>query len=190
METQLELTLIHRCQVGDKDAFTLLYDQHKNLVFRTAILILGNPIDAEDILQDVFIQVHRSLSQFDPTRASFTTWLYRITINRCLNWRRSRRSNPSLDELPESIFSGPGNPADQQAENDSVQQALTRLSQKLRVVIILRYYWEMSYAEISEILNIPLGTVKSRLNEAIRHLHDDLSDNLSSNNLSLPEVQE
>jgi len=185
----LDLTLLHRCQAGDQEAFALLFDQHKNLVYRTAVLTLGGPADAEDILQEVFVQVHRFLGSFDPARGAFTTWLYRITVNKCLNWRRRRSPEQSLEEIAEHALRAPADMQNQQAEKESVQQALGRLNRKLRVVVILRHYWDLSYAEIANILDLPLGTVKSRLNLAMRTLHKDLQGEPSSRVLSIPEVE-
>jgi RNA polymerase sigma-70 factor, ECF subfamily len=189
MEPTLDLTLIRRCQAGDNGAYAALFDNYKNLVFRTAYLCLGNPLDAEDILQEVFIQLYRSIGNYDPARGMFTTWLYRITVNRCLNIRRRRGffSLP-LEELPDNVLREPALSESQHADVDSVQHALGRLSMKLRVVIVLRYFWDLSNAEIAEILDLPLGTVKSRLNLALRALCKDLRDDFSSSTLSITEV--
>ncbi len=170
----MDLVLIRRCQAGDEEAFGLLFEKYKNLVYRTTYLTLGTAADAEDILQEVFLQVHRSLEGYDPGRGAFSTWLYRITVNRCLNWRRSRPFTDSLEELGEDGAGSAGLPPDRYAEDDCVRRALDRLSRKLRVVVILRHYWGLSYAEIAEIMDVPLGTVKSRLNLALRLMRDDL----------------
>ncbi len=185
----MDLTLIRRCQAGDEEAFAWLFENFKNLVFRTAYLTLGNPLDAEDILQEVFVQLYRSMGNYDPTRGAFSTWLYRITVNRCLNIRRRRDfiTHP-LEELPDSIRREPILSESQHADVDSVQHALGHLSIKLRVVIVLRYFWDLSNAEIAEILDLPLGTVKSRLNLALRALCKDLKDDFSSSTISITEV--
>jgi RNA polymerase sigma-70 factor, ECF subfamily len=173
----VDLVLIRRCQAGDEEAFGLLFGQYKNLVYRTVYLTLGSAADAEDILQDVFLQVHRSLDGYDPHRGAFSTWLYRITVNRCLNWRRGRPRTESLEELAERA-EGPEKGrdflADGYEEDDSVRRALDNLNKKLRMVVILRHYWDLSYAEIAEIMDLPLGTVKSRLNHAMRQMRAEL----------------
>jgi RNA polymerase sigma-70 factor, ECF subfamily len=188
-EPSVDVSLIRRCQAGEAQAFAALFESTKNLVFRTAYLVLGNSLDAEDVLQEVFLQLYRSMGNYDPGRAAFSTWLYRITVNRCLNLRR-RRSFFSLplDELPESALREPALSESQRAEVESVQQALLHLSMKLRVVIVLRYFWDLSNAETAEILNLPIGTVKSRVNLALRCLCKDLQDDLPSSVLSIPEV--
>jgi len=170
------MDLIPRSQAGDQEAWAGLFERYKNLIYKTAYLMLGNAGEAEDALQEVFIRVHRSLSAFEPSKGSFATWLHRITVNHCLNQRRRRRFLVvALDEVSPASLSGDCPlPEGQLGEELAVQQALGRLSDKQRAVVILRYYWEMSYAEIARILEIPLGTVKSRLNLALKTLRKEL----------------
>jgi RNA polymerase sigma-70 factor (ECF subfamily) len=170
------MDLIRRSQAGDEEAFAALFHKHKNLVYKTAYLMLGSADEAEDALQEVFLKVHKSLSTFQPSKGAFTTWLHRITVNHCLNRRRKRRIFAlSLDEIsPTSLTSHSPSPESKLAEEEAVQQALKRLSEKQRTVAILRYYWELSYAEIAQILDIPVGTVKSRLNLALKTLRKEL----------------
>jgi RNA polymerase sigma-70 factor (ECF subfamily) len=172
----LDPTLVSRCQAGDQEAFALLFDQYKHLVYRTAVLTLANSGDAEDVMQEVFVQVHRSLGKYDPARGAFTTWLYRITVNRALNWRRRRDTFLSLEGIPERAQVGAPDAESRLDDSAMIQKALSHLTPKLRVAIVLRYYWELSYAEISEILELPLGTVKSRLNAALHALHCALKE--------------
>lgn len=163
---------IHRCQAGDEAAFAVLFDQYKNLVYKTAYLMLGSTEDAEDALQEVFLQVHRSLARFDPTKGNFTTWLHRLTVNHCLNRRRKSRLAPlPLDDavLPSLSQRGPS-PDDQMDEREALRHALAQLTEKQRTLVILRYYGGLSYAEIAQVLDIPTGTVRSRLNQATRML--------------------
>ncbi len=180
------MTPIQRARQGDPDAFAVLFEQYKNLVFKTAYLMLGTTADAEDALQQVFIRVHRSLPEYDPRKGAFTTWLYRVTLNHCLNQRRQWRFHVPLDALIKT----PAAPASSIdiAEEESIRQAIRELSDKQRAVVILRYYWELSYSEISDILNIPLGTVKSRLDLALKTLRRALSDNADLPNSIQVEV--
>jgi RNA polymerase sigma-70 factor (ECF subfamily) len=177
--------LIHRAQANDRDAFAALFEQYKNMVYKSAYLMLGNTHDAEDVLQEVFVLVHRSLSGFDSRLAAFSTWLHRITINQCLNYRRKR----SLLSVPldETLMIGEF-PGKQLAEDEAVWQAVHNLSDKQRAVVVLRYYWEMSYADMAQILEIPLGTVKSRLDLALKTLRRALDDEPYSSLASKAEV--
>lgn len=167
------MQFITRAQAGDQEAFASLFEQYKNLVYKTAYLMLGNKDEAEDALQEVFVLVHRSLSGFDARKGAFSTWLHRITCNYCLNQHRKRRATLlSLEDIP-AVFASKF-PGEQLAEKQLLDQAIFQLSDRQRVVVILRYYWELPYAEISEILNAPLGTVKSRLDLALKTLRRSL----------------
>jgi len=170
----LQITII-RAQRGDREAFALLFQQYKNLVYRTAYLMLGESAEAEDALQEIFVQIYRSLSGFDPGKAAFTTWLYRITFNYCLNHRRRKRPfTLPLEDLAPALKSE--FPSAQLAEEEILQQAIRKLTDRQRAVVILRYFWDLPYAEIAQILDIPLGTVKSRIDLALKTLRKALEE--------------
>lgn len=169
------MDLVHRCQAGDEEAFAALFHQYKNLVYRTAYLMLGSVDQAEETLQEVFIRLHRSLSTFEPSKGAFTTWLYRVTVNYCLARQRQRRPVVTrLEECPPSALAEQPSFQDRLEDEEAIGRALGRLSEKLRATVILRYYSELPYTEIAQILNIPLGTVKSRLALALKMLRREL----------------
>jgi len=179
------LDLIRHAQAGDHEAFAALFEQYKNLVYKTAYLILGDAHEAEDALQEVFLLVHRSLTTFDARKGAFTTWLHRITLNFCLNHRR-RKNHPALEDVqpsPATHF-----PGAQLAEEDALWRATRSLSDKQQAVVILRYYWELPYAEIASILEVPLGTVKSRLDLALKTLRKILEEQESGRD-SISQVE-
>ena len=163
------MQIIIRAQSGDREAFAVLFEQHKNLVYKTAYLMLGEVTEAEDALQEIFVQVYKSLSGFDSRKAAFTTWLYRVTFNYCLNHRRKKRpfTLPMEDISPALKSEFPGT---QLAEEEILQQAIGKLTDRQRAVVILRYFWDLPYAEIAQILDVPLGTVKSRMDLALKTL--------------------
>lgn len=169
------MQIIIRAQAGDREAFAILFEQYKNLVYKTAYLMLGESAEAEDALQEIFVQVYRSLSGFDPGKAAFTTWLYRVTFNYCLNHRRKKRplTLPLEDISPALKSEFPGT---QLAEEEILQQAVGKLTDKQRAVVILRYFWDLPYAEIAQILDVPLGTVKSRIDLALKTLRKALEE--------------
>lgn len=169
------MDLISHAQAGDREAFAALFEQYKNLVYKTAYLLLGDAHEAEDALQDVFLLVHKSLATFDSRKGAFTTWLHRITLNFCLNHRRRRRwRHSSLEDMsPTPAIDFPGAKL---ADEDSLWQAARSLSDKQQAVVVLRYYWELPYAEIASILEVPLGTVKSRLDLALKTLRKILEE--------------
>jgi RNA polymerase sigma-70 factor (ECF subfamily) len=175
------MNLIQRYRAGEEGAFADLFHQYKNLVYRTAYLLLGDAQAAEDALQEVFVKVYRSLNTFDPEKGAFTTWLRRITVNHCLNVRRKRPAS-SLETLASKLSPSAATPQSllpeelviSQEQVETVWQAVQQLSLPLRVVVVLRYYQELPYQEIAQVLNIPLGTVKWRLHEALKTLRDEL----------------
>ena len=168
-----KLQIILRAQSGDREAFAILFEQYKNLVYKTAYLMLGESTEAEDTLQEIFVQVYKSLSGFDPVKAAFTTWLYRVTFNYCLNHRRKKRPfTLPLEEISPALKSE--FPSARLAEEEVLRQAIGRLTDRQRAVVILRYFWDVPYAEIAQILDIPLGTVKSRLDLALKTLRKDI----------------
>lgn len=162
-----KLQLITRVQAGDLQAFSELFEAYKNLVYKTAFLVLNDSGEAEDALQEVFLQVHKSLASFNPQKGAFSTWLHRITLNHCLN-QRKKRQHSSLEEISPPLSTH--FPSAQLAEEDALFQATRLLSDKQKAVVILRYYWDLPYSEIAQILDIPLGTVKSRLDLALKTL--------------------
>lgn len=159
---------IRRSLAGDQAAFGELFEHYKNLVYKTAYLLLDNPYEAEDALQEIFVKVYGSLDRYDPARGAFSTWLYRMTVNHCLNQRRKARPRAELVEAYGAGEAPARSVEERLADEEAVRKALQSLSGKLRVVIVLRYYHELSYAEIAQILDIPLGTVQSRLNQALK----------------------
>jgi RNA polymerase sigma-70 factor, ECF subfamily len=170
-----KLQIIIRAQAGDREAFAILFEQYKNLVYKTAYLMLGESAEAEDALQEIFVQVYKSLSGFDPGKAAFTTWLYRITFNYCLNHRRKKRPfTLPLEDISPALKSGFLDT--QLAEEETLQQAIGKLTDKQRAVVILRYFWDLPYAEIAQILDVPLGTIKSRIDLALKTLRKMLEE--------------
>ena len=169
------MQIIPRAQSGDREAFALLFEQYKNLVYKTAYLMLGESVEAEDALQEIFVRVYQSLSGFDPAKAKFTTWIYRVTFNYCLNHRRKKRPfTLPLETISPALKSE--FPSARLAEEELLQQAIERLTDKQCAVVILRYFWDLPYAEIAQILDIPLGTVKSRIDLALKTLRKVMED--------------
>ncbi len=181
--------IVQLCQ-GSLEALGLLYDRHQRMVFRTALAITGDPDAAADLLQDVFLRLHRFARRIDLERP-LEPWLYRVTTNLAYTWvKRHNRWTKSLEDIAEWLLSGRKNPPLSQVElNDTwaqVQQALSSLPLSQRGVVVLYYVNELSLQEISDILEIPVGTVKSRLHYGRQALKEHLA--LLSGE-SLPEMQ-
>jgi RNA polymerase sigma-70 factor (ECF subfamily) len=142
-----------------------LIDRYQRVLFNVSLRMVGNREDARDITQTVFLKAYENLGSFD-RRHKFFSWVYRIMINESLNHlSRAKRMEP-LDESMESRVAGPDEECARNRLNDSIQSALEELSPDYRQVIVLRHFAQLSYEEMSGVLEIPEKTVKSRLHTA------------------------
>lgn len=158
---------VARCLAGDTGAFEPLVTRHQRVLFSVALRLVGNYEDARDATQNTFVRAYERLDTFDPERRFFS-WIYRIAINECLNFRRVRRSYEPLDP---SLQATPRADVVEAAErNDRVRAAIVELTPEQREVVVLKYFAEMSYGEISDALGVPEKTVKSRLFTARQRL--------------------
>ncbi len=158
-------------QSGDVAAFEALFQQYKRLVFKNAYLITGAKEDAEDVLQEVFVSVWRSRRTFDPDKGKLTTWLYRITVNKCVERRRKKNlPTVSLEGVDLSDTKSTDDVLISRQEYERLIEAMNSLDTKHRAVLVLRYFNDLSYEEISRAAGIPLGTVKSRINHGLKLL--------------------
>lgn len=159
--------LILKLQNGSLEALGELYDLHQRMVFRTALVITGDNEAANDLLQDVFLRLFRFAGNIDPARP-IEPWLYRMTTNLSYDWvkRRSRLPRPLEDLIDWLAVPGKNLPDAAVERNDEwerVQKAVTSLPLPQRVVIVMYYLNDLSLQEIADILQVPVGTVKSRL---------------------------
>ena len=175
--------LVKRAQKGDMDAFETLVTKYEGRVFGCASRMLASGEDAKDAVQDTFLKVYKSLNNFRG-ESKFSTWLYRITNNVCLDYLRKRdRYLQSLnadfgaedgDAMETDIPSGINVEAAVEDGEFSglVRKAVNKLPEQHRIMIILRDMQDLSYTEISKLLGITEGTVKSRINRARKNLRD------------------
>jgi RNA polymerase sigma-70 factor (ECF subfamily) len=174
--------LLARLKAGETEAFDLLFQKYGPPLLNFINRIVGDRDRAEDLLQETFLRVLRHLAHYRP-EARFSTWIYRIATNLCYNELRTRRRHRlvSIDggggAAIESTLSGSGRKSDDphasvvlDEEVRQVEEAIRSLPENERIVLVLRFYDEHSYAEIAEILACPVGTVKSRLHAAVRRL--------------------
>ncbi len=178
--------LIEQCLKGQQGSFSELIDKYKKLVFNLAYRMTNNLDDAEDISQEVFIRVYKSLYNFNPNY-KFSTWLYQMTLNLCRDrFRKGKISSVSLDaplnkddqkDLSSLISDNENDPEEifiEVEQTNFINDLITSLPFKYREVIILRHLKDLSYDEMSKILNISLGSVKSRLFRARELLKNKL----------------
>lgn len=160
--------IIAACREGDRDAFRLLFEAYKDKVFSIALYFFGgNQAQADDVTQQVFVKLFTKLEQFR-NESEFTTWLYRLATNACIDEQRKRRRFvPFGDAFKTHEPRGRDSQEDGLAQSEvvaNVQSAISTLTPKLRIAILLKYFEELSYEEIAEILHCSKGTVASRLN--------------------------
>jgi RNA polymerase sigma-70 factor (ECF subfamily) len=156
--------LVAAAQGGDRSALDALLRRHADRIFAICRRLTGNQADAADAAQEAMIAVVRGLDRYDG-RAAFTTWAYRVTTNACLDElrRRRRRPDPGLPEV-EAEPAGSRPHLDQTvADRLSVDQAMSTLAPEFRAAVALRDVVGLDYAEIAEVLEIPPGTVRSRI---------------------------
>jgi len=174
-----ERNLVQRAQEGDSGAFSELVLSHQQFAYNVALRAVNNNQDAEDIVQEAFVRAWRSLSHFRRD-ARFRTWLYRIVMNLCYNQLPRLRNEPEmLDEDQESQWNNDngqlGDPVaslESKEVLDLVQRQIQNLPGKYQIMLLLRIQENCSYAEISEIMELPLGTVKTGLFRARKRLKE------------------
>jgi len=167
--------LIRRCLTGDSNACADLYRRWCGSVYRLAYGIVRQEQDAEEVTQDVFVYALSRLGSFDPVKSAFRTWLYTITISRSRNkLRRKWLPTVEIDEWSESETSNETRPPEElselRVERERVWVALGKLSPKLREAVVLRYFENLTYPEIGQILNCPMKTIQSRVRLAHKEL--------------------
>lgn len=167
-----ESVLISRARAGDVASFETLVQEHQSRLFRLILVLCGNADDAEDALQETLLQAYRALPFFRGD-AAISTWLHRIALNTTRNWLR-RQARASADRIAtRMVVSGSENtqpgPEQQFLARDhrrAVREAVLKLPPHYRDAIILRHYQEMPYEDIAEVLEVPIGTVRSRIAQA------------------------
>lgn len=189
MQSASDQELIVELKKGSLDALGILYDRHRRMVYRTALGIVGDPDSAADLLQDTFLRLHRFADRID-TQRPLEPWLYRVTTNLAYTWvkRRKRWFSP-IEDIAEWLSGNrkqsPHFAAEIDEESQQVQQAITALPLTQRVVVVLYYINDLSLLEIAEILEVPEGTVKSRLH----YSRQSLKKHLRIQEDKLPDMQ-
>ncbi len=176
MSASLEVLLGYVAR-GDRDAFSELYDRVSSQVFGVVRRVLRDPAQSEEVTQEVLVEVWRSASRFDPERGSATTWMLTIAHRRAVDRVRASQAamdrderagrsahRPAFDEVVEQV--------ETRLEHEQVRQALSVLTDLQREAVTLAYYGGYSYREVSELLDVPLGTVKTRLRDGLIRLRD------------------
>jgi RNA polymerase sigma-70 factor (ECF subfamily) len=168
--------LVDRCRKGDRQALEALVGTYQKPVFNVAYRILGNPDDAADVTQAAFLKAFENLDGFDPNY-KFFSWIYRIAVNESINQLKRIRKQQPLDESEPAGGPGPDDEVEAGNLSRELQDGLMALNEDYRTVIVLRHFSDCSYRQISEILQIPEKTVKSRLYSARQLMKEQLLAN-------------
>jgi RNA polymerase sigma-70 factor (ECF subfamily) len=178
-----ENSLIAACRAGRTEAFGVLVQRYQDRLYPTMLRLTGSADDALDLLQDAFLRAFEKLDRFQG-ESSFYTWVYRIAVNLALSGRRRRRVTARLgigggrgellDPQDDSSLSDPTLPLEQAERDDLIQSALNSLADDHRAVVVMKEFDGLHYEEIATILNVPVGTVRSRLHRARLDLRERL----------------
>lgn len=176
-----DLRLLDLCRQGDAHAFETLFRKYQTYVYNIGLGMLSNSEDAADVTQETFLRLHRSLDSFRGD-SSFSTWLYRVTVNLCITElrRKSRTRFQFLDDLSHdedlSLFEEPGATPDEamalEEDRKVVHQVLRTLPPDYRAIMVLRHFQQLAYEEIAEVLGLSLSQVKTRLFRARKMFKD------------------
>ena len=177
MENTSTREFVQQMQAGSLDALGELYDRYNQMVYRTALGITGDTEAAADLLQDVFLRMHRFADRIDIDRP-LEPWLYRVAANLSCSWVKRQRWVRPIEELAEWLSGEPKHSPAQIAEKNEtwgyVEQAVASLPLAHRTVIVMYYINNLSLQEIADILDLPVGTVKSRLHYGRHALREQM----------------
>jgi RNA polymerase sigma-70 factor, ECF subfamily len=178
-----EEQVLERVRAGDIDAVQTLFEEHRTRIYRVCLLYTDSTDDAKDVLQETFLRAYKSVRHFRGD-SSFTTWLTRIAINICLNLRRDRRGSEPLEadrldrmqvDAPQSSFADPEEALGARELRDQIRALVERLPPRERMAFVLKHFEQLKIREISVLMHISEGTVKSFLHRAVVTLRQELS---------------
>ena len=163
--------LLNRLAANDEAAFRLLVERYSDRTYSIALRIVGSAADAEDVVQDTFLKVWIHRGQWQQGRAKFSTWLYRVVTNRCIDLRRRPRTD-DVDAIPEPADSQPDTVSAMQRNevNSMLEAAMGQLPEQQRVAVILSYHEDMTNAEIADVMDTTISAVESYLKRGRQHL--------------------
>jgi RNA polymerase sigma-70 factor (ECF subfamily) len=167
-------TLVRQCREGDRKAFEVLVMRYQKPVFNAALRMLHQPDEAMDVSQTTFLKAFEHLASYDPS-FKFYSWLYRIALNESLNALNSHKPFVPISDQEPDEAPGPEREVESEQTGRAIEEALMDINPELRSVVVLRHVMHMSYHDMSDILQLPEKTVKSRLYSARQLLRDQLN---------------
>lgn len=165
-----EREAVEASQRGEREAFDSLVERYQRDIYRLCYRYVNDPQDANDMAQEVFLKAYRAIGRFRGD-SSFSTWLYRIAVNTCLNFRSSRK--PEAEELSDTLQdrrAGALVAMEEEERAQRVREAVSRLPEKQRATLILKVYHELTHEEVAGIVGASVGTVKANLFHALGNL--------------------
>ncbi len=190
MNTLTDEQLLQEHRHGRSERFELLVRRYSQELFRFAYRLLGSPAAAEDIVQETFLQVHLSMERFDVSRR-FRPWVFTIAANKARDYLRSQKrrpevpldavadgssdGGPSFSDLLNGRSVGPAVSLEREERSSHVRQLVEQLPPHLKEVLVLGYYHGFAYKEMANVLEVPIGTIKSRLHSAVAKMGDLIS---------------
>jgi RNA polymerase sigma-70 factor (ECF subfamily) len=182
-DRQISTEIIRSCRLGDRDAFRELYDVYKDRVYSISLYFFhGDRAVASDVTQQVFLKLMTTIGQFRGD-AEFSTWLYRLVVNACMDAARRRKSDAAISERSGMAHGDPGSQEEEFARAQmakAVRAAVSALPPKFRIAVLLRYFNDLSYEEMAKALHCSMGTVASRLSRGHKMLAERLKGVASS----------
>jgi RNA polymerase sigma-70 factor (ECF subfamily) len=175
LDDEADRWLVGRARAGDRGAYEELVRRHRDQIYRIALRMLGSPPDADDVAQEVVIQLWTALSGFAGT-STFTTWLYRVVVNRCLNHRRSQRPHQELSDADHPRVAGPERRVLAGEELQAGLAAISGLPEDQRVPLVLVQLEGLSYREAAAVTKTTEATVRGRLARARATLMSEMKD--------------
>ncbi|MDD7964048.1 RNA polymerase sigma factor [Actinomycetospora lemnae] len=175
LDDEADRWLVGRARSGDQGAYEELVRRHRDRIYRIALRMLGSPADADDVAQEVVIQLWTALSGFAGTSA-FTTWLYRVVVNRCLNHRRGQRPHDQLADADHPRVAGPESRVLAGEELQAGLAAISRLPEDQRVPLVLVQLEGLSYRDAAAVTKTSEATVRGRLARARATLMSEMKD--------------
>jgi RNA polymerase sigma-70 factor (ECF subfamily) len=188
-----DIYLITSFQAGDERAFDILYERHHRSVLNVAYRFLGDRDSAEDVAQDVFVKLYQSPKTYRPT-AGFTTWLYRVTYNACIDQMRKRKRSNSvaLEDSSERVVDPAALPETQAESNElarEVRSAIASLPENQRIAVVLQMYEGLLYQQIADVMRTSVSAIESLLFRAKQTLKERLSSYVEDEQRPVPAAE-
>lgn len=157
-----DFIVVNDCLNGNGRAYETIVNKYQKMIFRLANKFVRDFDDAEEITQSVFVKAYENLNKYNP-KYKFFSWLYRITINEAINFEKRKKDKGTIDKNERSFENEPDRIYDESVTSESITNALMELDMIYRIPVVLKHFLDYTYKELSELLEIPEKTVKSRL---------------------------